>query len=537
MLLVLLKPRYLVIIVKVLVSDPVSEQGIEILKKEFDVDIATGLAPAELIKRIGNYEALIVRSETQVTKDVINAGKKLKIIGRAGVGVDNIDVNSATERGIIVVNAPEGNTISAAEHTIAMMMAMSRNIPQANASLKSKKWDRKKFMGVEVRGKVLGIIGLGRIGSEVAKRALGMEMKILAYDPFISQERAHELGVELTTVEDIVKNADYITVHTPLTKETKDLISSKEFAIIKKGARLINCARGGIINEEALAKAVKEGIVSSAAIDVFVKEPPFESPLLELDRVIVTPHLGASTEEAQINVAVSVAEQIVNALSGLPVKNAINMPYVKPDVMQVIEPFLPLAEKMGKLATQLMGSNYEKIEVSYSGEIADKDVAPMTLAVIKGLLEPILGAGVNYVNAPVIAKERKIKVIESRSKTTEGYPSQISVKLSRKGEEKLVSGSIIGKEPRIVQIDKYRIDVFPSGYMIVAKHEDRPNIIGPCCMILGRNNINIAGMQVGRITRGGEAIMVLNIDSDVSDVILDEIRAVDGIMDAKLVVL
>ncbi|MBU4373492.1 MAG: phosphoglycerate dehydrogenase [Euryarchaeota archaeon] len=521
---------------KILVSDPISDRGIGILKKEFDVDIAAGLAPAELIKRIGNYEALIVRSETQVTKDVINAGKKLKIIGRAGVGVDNIDVNTATEKGIIVVNAPEGNTISAAEHTIALMLAMSRNIPQANASLKSKKWERKKFMGVEVMGKVFGIIGLGRIGSEVAKRAQGMEMKILAYDPFISQERAGELGVELTTVEGIVKRSDYITVHTPLTKETKDLISSREFAIMKKGARVINCARGGIINEEALAKAVKDGIVSSAAIDVFIKEPPFDSPLLELDRVIVTPHLGASTEEAQINVAVSVAEQIVNALKGLPVKNAINMPYVKPDVMQIIEPYLPLAEKMGKLCTQLMG-NYEKIEVSYSGEIADKDVAPLTLAVLKGLLEPVLGAGVNYVNAPIIAKERKIKVIESKSKTAEAYPSQISVKLSRKGEEKLVSGSIIGKEPRIVQIDTYRIDVVPSGYMIVVKHEDRPNIIGPCCMILGRNSINIAGMQVGRITRGGEAIMVLNIDSEVSDEILDEIRVVDGIIDAKLVVL
>ena len=320
------------IFVKVLVSDPIAEQGIEILKNEVDVDIKTGLPPADLIKIIGDYEALIVRSETQVTKDVINASKKLKIIGRAGVGVDNIDVNAATERGIIVVNAPEGNTISAAEHTIAMMMAMSRNIPQANASLKSKKWDRKKFMGVEVRDKTLGVIGLGRIGSEVAKRAQGMEMKILAYDPFISAERAKDLGVELTTVEDIVKRADYITVHTPLTKETKDLINTKEFAIMKKGARVINCARGGIINEEALAKAVKDGIVSSAAIDVFTKEPPFDNPLLELDRVIVTPHLGASTEEAQINVAVTVAEQIVNALKGMPVKNAINMPYVKAEV-------------------------------------------------------------------------------------------------------------------------------------------------------------------------------------------------------------
>lgn len=521
---------------KVLVSDPIAEQGIEILKNDVDVDIATGLEPQELIKRIGNYEALIVRSETQVTKEVINAGKKLKIIGRAGVGVDNIDVNAATERGIIVVNAPEGNTISAAEHTIAMMMSMSRNIPQANASLKSRKWDRKKFMGVEVRGKTLGVVGLGRIGSEVAKRALGMEMIILAYDPFISAERAKDLGVELTTVEDIVRRADYITVHTPLTKETKDLISTKEFAIMKRGARIINCARGGIINEEALAKAVKDGIVGGAAIDVFTKEPPFENPLIELDRVIMTPHLGASTEEAQINVAVTVAEQIVNALKGLPVKNAINMPYVKAEVMQILEPYFPLAEKMGKLGTQLVG-NYETIEISYCGEIADQSVAPVTLAVLKGLLEPMLGAGVNYVNAPTIAKERKLKVVESKSKTVVGYPSQISIKLSKKGESRVISGTVIGKEPRIVQIDEYLIDVIPSGFMILTKIEDRPNIIGPCCMILGKNDINIAGMQVGRIKAGGEAIMVLNIDSEVDNRILDEIKAVDGIIDAKLVIL
>ncbi|MCZ7357519.1 MAG: phosphoglycerate dehydrogenase [Candidatus Methanoperedens sp.] len=522
---------------KVLVSDPVAEQGIEILKREFDVDISTGLQPSDLIKKIGNYEALIVRSETQVTKDVINAGKKLKIIGRAGVGVDNIDVSAATERGIIVVNAPEGNTISAAEHTIAMIMAISRNIPQANASLKGKKWERKKFMGVEVRDKVLGVVGLGRIGSEVAKRAQGMEMKILAYDPFISPERAKDLGVELTTVEDIVKRADYITVHTPLTKETKDLISTREFGVMRKGARVINCARGGIINEEALAKAVKDGIVSAAAIDVFVKEPPFDSPLLGLDNVVVTPHLGASTEEAQINVAVSVAEQIVNALKGLPVKNAINMPYIKAEVMQILEPYFPLAEKMGKLCMQLIGSNYEKVEISYCGEISEQNVAPLTLAVLKGLLEPVLGAGVNYVNAPGIAKDRRIMVIESKSKTSADYPSQISVKLSKKDEEKVVSGTVIGKEPRIVQIDEYRIDVIPTGFMIVTRIEDHPNIIGPCCMILGKNNINIAGMQVGRITAGGKAIMVLNIDSEVESGILDDIRSVDGIIDAKLVAL
>ncbi len=522
---------------KILVSDPISDRGIEILKKEYDVDISTGLKSDELIKKIEDYDALIVRSETQVTKAVINAGKKLKIIGRAGVGVDNIDVNTATERGIVVVNAPEGNTISAAEHTIAMMMAMSRNIPQANASLKSKKWDRKKFMGVEVRDKILGIVGLGRIGAEVARRAQGMDMRILAYDPFISSERANELGVTLTTVQDIVKRADYITVHTPLTKETRDIISTREFAIMKKGARIINCARGGIINEEALAKAVKDGIVSGAAIDVFIKEPPFESPLLEQERVIVTPHLGASTEEAQINVAVSVAEQIVNSLKGLPVKNAINMPYIKPDAMKILEPYFPLAEKIGKLGMHLMESNYEKIEVSYYGEISDHNIAPLTLAVLKGLLEPVLGSAVNYVNAPTLAKERKIKVIESKSKTSQDYASQISIRLTGTQEEKIVSGTIVGKEPRIIQIDDYRVDIVPSKYMIVARHDDHPNIIGPCCVILGRNNINIASMQVGRIAIGGEAIMVLNVDSEVDEKILNEMRAVEGIIDTKIVIL
>lgn len=522
---------------KVLVSDPISDKGIEILKNEVEVDVLTGLEPSELVKKIGEYDALIVRSETKVTKEVIEAGKKLKIIGRAGVGVDNIDVAAATGRGIIVVNAPEGNTISAAEHTIAMMMAMSRNIPQANASLKNKKWDRKKFMGVEVRDKTLGVVGLGRIGAEVAKRAQGMEMKILAYDPFITPERAGELGVELTTVEDIVKRADYITVHTPLTKETTNLIDTKQFGMMKKGVRVINCARGGIINEEALAKAVHEGIVASAAIDVFVSEPPFDSPLLGHENIIVTPHLGASTEEAQVNVAISVAEQVINLHKGLPVKNAINMPYVKPEVMQILEPYFPLAEKMGKMCTQLIGTNFEKIDISYSGEIADKNIAPVTLAVLKGVLEPILGSGVNYVNASGIAKERKVKVTESKSKTTEGYPSQISVKLSRKGEEKVVCGTIIGKEPHIIRIDEYGIDVVPSGYMIVAKHQDHPNIIGPCCMVLGKNNINIAGMQVGRIKMGGNAIMVLSVDSEVSDQILNEIKSVDGIIDAKRVVL
>ena len=522
---------------KVLVSDSLSEKGIEILEKGAEVDVRTGMSPEELKACIGEYDALVVRSQTQVTEDVIEAAENLKIIGRAGVGVDNIDVEAATQRGIIVINAPEGNMISAAEHTIAMMMAISRNIPQANQSMRAGKWDRKLFMGVEVRGKTLGVVGLGRIGTEVAKRAQGMEMNIMAYDPFISEERAADLGVKLTTVEDIVLNADYITVHTPLTKDTRNLIDREEFEKAKPGVRIINCARGGIINEKALAEAVASGKVAAAAIDVFTSEPPTGSPLLEQDNIIVTPHLGASTKEAQVNVAVDVAEQIINFNQGLPVKNAINMPYVKQEIMKVLQPYLPLAEKIGKLAAQLMEEKYERIEVSYSGEIAEWDTGPVTVAALKGLLEFAMGSSVNYVNAPVIAKERKIKVVESKSKTTESYSNLIMVNIFNNGKVKTVGGTMVGTNPRIVQIDEFSIDVLPLGHMIIALHEDHPNIIGPCCMLLGKHDINIAGMQVGRIKAGGTAIMALNVDSEVNEEILNEIRAVKGILNAKMVYL
>lgn len=522
---------------KVLVSDSLSEKGIEILEREAEVDVKTGMSPEELKGCIGEYDALVVRSQTQVTKEIIDAADNLKIIGRAGVGVDNINIEAATQRGIIVVNAPEGNMISAAEHTIAMMMALSRNIAQANQSVKAGKWDRKSFMGVEVRGKILGVIGLGRIGAEVARRAQGMDMDILAYDPFISEERASDMGVKLTTVDDIVLNSDYITVHTPLTKETRNLIDKEQFEKVKPGVRIINCARGGIINEEALAEAVASGKVAGAAIDVFVNEPPTGSPLLDVDNIIVTPHLGASTKEAQVNVAVDVGQQIINFSKGFPVKNAINMPYVKQEVMKVLEPYLPLAEKLGRLAAQLMEGKYEKIEVSYSGEIADKDTGPVTVAALKGVLEFAMGSAVNYVNAPVIAKERKIKVVESKSQTSESYSNLITVSIFNDGATKTVAGTMVGSNPRVVRLDDYSVDVLPLGHMIIALHEDHPNIIGPCCMVLGKHDVNIAGMQVGRITAGGTAIMVLNVDSDVSGDIQDEIKDVDGIIDVKMVYL
>jgi len=521
---------------KVLVSDPLSEKGIEILKRELEVDVETGLSQEELIEKIPDYDALVVRSGTKVTREVIEAGRKLKIIGRAGVGVDNIDVEAATNRGIIVVNAPEGNTISAAEHTIAMLLALSRNIPQANASTKQGRWERKKFMGVEVRGKTIGIIGLGRVGAEVASRAQGLEMKVLAYDPFISQERAEELGVTLASIEEIVERSDFITVHTPLTPQTENLIDRDEFERMKPDVRVINCARGGIINEEALYHALKTGRIAGAALDVFVEEPPQGSPLLGLDNLIVTPHLGASTREAQVNVAVSVAEEIVSALKGGPVKNAINLPRIKPEQMKAISPFMTLAEKLGNMGVQLLERNYNKVEIRYHGEIAEKDVKPITIAALKGLLEPVMKGAVNYVNAPAIARERKIKVVESKSKTPEYYPDLVSLHLhTDQGGCRKIAGTIVNGEPRIVDIDCYRVDVIPKGHLLVAKHKDHPNIIGPCCLILGRNQINIAGMQVGRLKPGGDAIMVLSVDSEIKPEILKEIEKVDGILEAKLV--
>ena len=520
---------------KILVSDPLSEEGLSMLQKHFDVDVITGLSESELAVKIANYDALVIRSGTQVTRKVIEATRNLKIIGRAGVGVDNVDVEAATEKGIIVTNAPEGNMLSAAEHTIAMMMSMARNIPQANASMKAGKWERKNFMGVEVNGKILGVIGLGRIGAEVAKRAQGLNMTIMGYDPYISKEKAHELGIKLATVKEIAEAADFITVHTPLTKETRNILDAEEFNVMKKNARVINCARGGIISEEALADALKSGKIAGAALDVYVNEPPKDSPLLECDNLIMTPHLGASTEEAQINVAITIAEEVISVLNGGTAKNAINIPSVKPEVMRVLAPYINLAETMADVCAQLLGTSYEKVEISYNGEIAEKDTRPVTVAALKGMLQSAMGSSVNYVNAPAVAKSRKIEVRESKSETSEERASEIHIKLSNNGESVSVAGTIIGNEARIIGIDGERVDIIPSGYMIVAKHINRPNVIGPCCMVLGKNNINISGMQVGRAAIGGVTIMTLNVDSEVSPAILEEMRSVDGILTAKLV--
>ncbi|RZN39415.1 MAG: phosphoglycerate dehydrogenase [Methanosarcinales archaeon] len=517
---------------KILVSDPLAEDGLQILRSEHEVDVLTGLAPQELADIIAEYDALAIRSGTKVTEEIIEAADRLKIIGRAGVGVDNIDIAAATRKGIIVANTPEGNTISAAEHTIAMMFAMTRNIPQANASMKANEWNRKQFMGSEIREKVLGVVGLGRVGIEVAKRVQGMEMKIIAYDPFIPAQRAKELGIELTDLDTVLKKADYITVHTPLTSETKDLIDDAKFGIMKPGVRIVNCARGGIINEDALARAVSDGKVAGAALDVFVNEPPTGSPLLALDQVIVTPHLGASTAEAQVAVAVDVAKQILTALRGESVKSAINLPSIRPDVMSVVSPYISIAETLGGICTQLAGS-FDAIEIGYAGEIFD-DVRMITLAALKGVLAPSMGPTVNYVNAPEIAKGRKIKVKESKSAEAEETPA-ITISLTGSSGTRSVTGTLIGDHIRILEVDGCHVDITPSKYLIVSRHRNQPNIIGPCCMILGREQINISGMQVSEAGADDASIMILDVDSEVSDTLLGDIRAVDGVLDAELI--
>lgn len=522
---------------KILVADPVSEQGVTLLQKEFEVDIKLKLSAEELAAIIGQYDALVVRSETKVTASIIAAADRLKVIGRAGVGVDNIDVEAATKKGIIVLNAPEGNTMAATEHTMAMMLALARNIPQAYATMKAGKWERSKFLGVEMRGKTLGVFGLGRIGAGVAKRALAMEMTVMAYDPYINADQAKTLGVELAEIDEIIVAADFITLHLPLTAETKNLFNADRLAMLKPCARLVNCARGGIIDESALAAALKAGKIAGAAIDVFAKEPiEADNPLLALDNVVLTPHLGASTVEAQVGVAVDVAIGISAALKGEPVATAVNMAPIPKHVLDVIRPYLTLAEKMGCLAVHLAEGRINGLQVEYNGEISELDAKMLTTAVVKGVLNPILQERVNFVNAPGIAKTRGIRIKEVKSKEAANFANLITVRATTDHGETVVAGTLFGKEEgRIVIINGYRVDVEPKGWLLIGPHIDKPGIVGKVGTALGDNNINIVSMQVGRTVTAGTSIMVMAVDHDIPTSVMLKIKAVDGILDAKLV--
>lgn len=523
----------------VLVSDPLAEEGLERLKSypDVEVEVHTDWDEERLEREIGRFDALLVRSGTQVTARIIDAGTRLKAIGRAGVGVDNIDVDAATKKGIIVINSPDGNTLSAAEHTVALMLSLARQIPQAHHALvHERQWNRSRFTGVQIAGKALGVVGLGRIGSEVARRAIGLDMRVLGYDPYISPERAKQLGVELVDLDTLCREADFITVHVPLTKQNAGLIGAPQFALMKRGVRLINAARGGIVDEGALYDAIKAGIVHGAALDVFSQEPPIDNPLLDLPQVIATPHLGASTYEAQISVAVDVAEAIVKALRGEPVATAVNAPMFKGDNFERVAPYLDLCERLGRLFTGLFGGGFERVEIAYRGSAAAFDSRALTPAVLKGMLDPVLHEQVNYINAKIFAEERGIHVTETKESRSPVYENLITITGHGKGSDMYVSGTVAqGGGPTLVDISGYRLNISGSGLMLIARNEDRPGIIGIVGTVLGRANVNIAFMQVGRKVSGGDAVMVLGVDTHIDDELLAELNQIEALSDIRLV--
>ncbi len=522
--------------INILISDPLSEDGIYPLRQEteldLNIDIQTGLQPEQLKEIIGNYDVLLVRSQTKVTRDIIEAADQLKLIGRAGVGVDNIDLDAATEKGIIVVNAPDGNTNSAAEHTTAMIFALSRHIPQAYTSLKEGRWDRKKFVGVELKNKTLGVIGFGRIGQEVAHRAKGNRMNVIAYDPFLTAEKAEKAGVDYGSVEDVAKVADFITVHTPLLDSTRHMINEDIFNVMKDGVRIVNCARGGIIDEEALYNAIESGKVVGAALDVMEEEPFVGNRLLDLPAVIATPHLGASTIEAQESVAVDVSNDILSYFKVGTVLNPVNMPSVPKDVVAKVEPFFDLGEKIGAFVTNLTDEPINEVNIYYSGDVANYDVRPLTNNTVKGVLTRHLGNHVNNVNARYLADRNGIKISEQKSTQARAFLSSITVEVITNKDKHSVKGTLLnGLGPRIVQVDQYVVDVVPEGNLLFIKHTDKPGVIGRVGTSLAEQNVNIATMQVGRADEGGDAIMMLAIDNVVES--LDFVVATEGVFDAK----
>ena len=512
---------------KVLVSDNIAAEGIEICKKTagIEVDVMLNLAPDRLKEVIKDYDGLIIRSATKVTRDVIDKAEKLSVIGRAGTGLDNVDIAGATKRGIIVMNAPGGNTVTAGEHAVAMMLSLARKIPQATASMKAGKWEKSKFMGTEFCNKTLGIIGIGRVGSIVAERAQGLKMNVIAYDPFISPEAAEKIEVALVTMDELLRNSDFISVHTPLTKETSGFINADAFVRMKRGAFIINCARGGIVNERDLCDALASGKVAGAALDVFEEEPTRNTELLALNNVICTPHLGASTDEAQTNVAVAIAEQVVAYLIKGEIKNAVNFPSVSAELLNVIQPYLILAEKLGKFESQLASGGIKEVVVEYSGEILNYNTAPITISLLKGLLTPILSGTVNYINAPIVAKERGIKVVETKSSEVKDYTSMITLTIKTSQEVSCAAGTIFGRQdPRIVRINKFTLEVVPEGHMLVLCTYDRPGVIGNIGATLGDSLVNIARLHFSREQVDKQALVVLSTDSMVSDDVLNKLR-------------
>jgi D-3-phosphoglycerate dehydrogenase / 2-oxoglutarate reductase len=502
--------------VKVLVTEQLSDPGLELLRKDFQVDVRTDLAGGALAPEIGPYDALVIRSATQVTDEVLAAADNLKVVARAGIGLDNVDVDAATRRGVMVVNAPQSNIISAAEQAMALLLSQARNIPQANAALKQGSWERSRWEGVELAGKTIGLVGLGRVGALVAQRAAGFGMRVIAYDPYVSADRAKEMGVDaMPSLEALLVQADFVSIHLPRTPETEGLIGEHELSLMKSGARLVNTARGGIVDEEALAKAVEGGHLEGAALDVFAEEPTVDSPLFGLESVVVTPHLGASTKEAQDKAGTTVAEMVRLALMGEFVPYAVNVS-AGAEVTEVIRPFVPLAERLGTLVAGLAESGVRSIVASYLGRIAESDTRVLTLAILKGILGRTVHEPVSFVNAPMLARERGLTVSEMRSTVSQDYVSSISLRAETDEGPVSVSGSILAKDhERVTQVNDFDIEVTPAGHMVFFTYVDRPGIIGKVGTILGDHEVNIATMDVGRKVEGGEALMCLTVDSEI----------------------
>jgi D-3-phosphoglycerate dehydrogenase len=531
---------------RVLVADPIAAEGLAVLRTVAEVDVQTGLDAARLASIAGDYDALVVRSETKVTAPIIAAGAKLSVIARAGVGVDNIDVEAASRRGVVVVNSPTGNIAAAAEHTVALLLAMARHIPAANAALRGGMWERSRFVGSELRGKTLGVVGLGKVGVEVARRCGegGLGMRVLATDPYAAPETARKLNVELVSLEELLPQLDFLTVHTVLNTGTRGLIGAEELAQLQPTARVINCARGGVIDEAALLAALESGALAGAALDVFTQEPPAPGSvaraLIEHPLVVATPHLGASTEEAQVNVAVDVAEQVVEILRGGAARSAVNAPLILPETLRQLQPWMALVEKLGRLYNQLHPGALRRAELVIGGEIAQYDTRSLTAALVKGLLEPISEAHVNLVNAPVLARDWGLEIVESRSTTPEQYANLVTLTVPSDGASDQpayqLAATITWGEERIVRVDQYATDFVPAGHILIARNVDRPGMIGRVGTILGDAGVNIGHMDVGPIagphgspSSGGEALMVLAVGGAVPPGAIEQIRVTENI--------
>ncbi|MGH2656463.1 MAG: phosphoglycerate dehydrogenase [Actinomycetota bacterium] len=523
---------------RVLVTEPLSDRGLDLLREEHEVDVRTDLAAAGLVEAIGGYHALVVRSQTKVDAAVVQAGANLKVIARAGIGLDNVDVEAATRRGVMVVNAPQSNILSAAEHTVALLLALARNVPRADATLRSGEWDRERLQGVELHGKTLGIVGLGRVGTMVAQRALAFGMRLIGYDPYVSRERARELSIELMPdLGALLVQSDFVTVHLPRTAETEGLIGQRELALMKEGARIVNTARGGIVDEDALAEALRSGRLSGAALDVFSEEPVTEHPLFELSNTVVTPHLGAATREAQDKAGAAIAEMVRLALRGEFVPYAVNV--AAAEVTEQVRPFLPLTERLGRILTGLAEAPMRRLAVDYVGRVAEADTRVLTLAAVKGALTGVVHEPVSYVNAPTIARERGLEVSERRSPESQDYVNLVVVRASTEAGDVAVGGTLVGPRnaERLVRVYDFDIDIAPAEHMVFFRYEDRPGVIGAVGTILGEAGINIASMEVGRKEAGGLALMCLTVDSPIPPEVLDRIVEAVGMKSARQVTL